>query len=117
MLSSAAFRLPNMERAAQGGFTNATDFADYLVRKGLPFRDAHHVSATAVRLCIERGIGLSELELAEYKRLSPLVDADVFESITLAACVERRSSLGGPALSALTEQFEIIRRFVGVNDK
>jgi len=86
-----------MAEAAAGGFTNATDLADYLVVKGLPFRLAHEVSGKLVRHCIDRGLALQDLELAELQRFSPLIEQDVYEAISLEACLNRRSLPGGPA--------------------
>ena len=86
-----------MAEAAAGGFTNATDLADYLVVKGLPFRLAHEVSGKLVRHCIDRGLALQDLELAELQRFSPLIEQDVYEAISLEACINRRSLPGGPA--------------------
>jgi argininosuccinate lyase len=109
MMESAAFRTANMEKAALGGFTNATDLADYLARKGVPFRDAHRHAAAAVRQCIERGISLLDLGLAEYQAICPAMEKDLYESLSLDACVERRTSQGGPAKAAVETQLNRIR--------
>ncbi len=115
MMSSATFRKDRLRKAAAGGFTNATDLADYLVRKGLAFRDAHHVAATAVRECIQKGIGLEEMLIDDYRVLSNKIDTDVYEALSLKACVERRKSPGGPAESAVREQLARIRNFVSAS--
>jgi len=87
--------------AAAGGFTNATDLADYLVGKGLPFRSAHEVSGKLVRHCIERGIALENLTLAEFQAFSALIGEDVYDAISIAACVSRRKITGAPAREAV----------------
>jgi argininosuccinate lyase len=91
---------PNREAmrcAALQGYATATDLADYLVRKGMPFRDAHEVVGNAVRLGIETGRDLSALSLDELQRLSALIEADVFEVLTLEGSVKARNHLGGTA--------------------
>jgi argininosuccinate lyase len=112
MMESAKFALVEMEAAAAGGFTNATDLADYLARKGMPFRDAHRVAAQAVRTCIERGAALSDLTIEEYRAMSELFQADLYGELLLGACVERRQSQGGPAEAAVAAQLETIRAFL-----
>lgn len=112
MMASARFRLPEMAEAASGGFTNATDLADYLARKGMPFRDAHRVAAQAVRACIERGIALADLKIEEYRAMSELIGPDVYGDLSLGACVRRRESQGGPAPGAVKAQLETIRAFL-----
>lgn len=97
MLQTARFNTAHMAQAAQGGFTNATDLADYLAAKGLPFRDAHAVVGNAVLWCIERGISLEEVELAAYKSFSPLIEEDIYAFISVENCVARRRVPGGPA--------------------
>ena len=84
-----------MRHAVEADFSNATDLADYLVRKGMPFRQAHSVSGKAVALCIERGIWLMELPLADYQKLSNLFADDVYEAIRPETCVAGRNSYGG----------------------
>ena len=86
-----------MKRAAQRGFINATDLADYLVRKGLPFRSAYKISGSIVGDCVKSGAVLEELSLTTYKQYSDLFDSDVYAAIDLTACVEKRTSEGGPA--------------------
>ncbi len=114
MLQTARFNKVKMAAAARGGFTNATDLADYLAGKGLPFRDAHAVVGKAVLYCIERGKSLEELTLDEYRGFSPLIDADIFSCLDVKACVERRKVPGGPAPEkveqALEESAQWLRR-------
>jgi argininosuccinate lyase len=77
------------------GFINATDLADYLVLKGVPFREAHGIVGASVRYCIENKKKLEELELGEFKKFSDLIDKDVYDAISIENCVERRNSEGG----------------------
>jgi argininosuccinate lyase len=86
-----------MRQAAMKGFATATDLADYLVRKGLPFRDAHEVVGSAVGLCVKRRIDLSELTLEELQDFHPSIDADVFEALTLEGSLKARDHIGGTA--------------------
>ncbi len=86
-----------MRAEAEKGFATATDLADYLVRKGVPFRDAHAVVGTAVRLAQERGIGLEALSLAELQGLSPFIEEDVYGVLSLEGSVAARNHLGGTA--------------------
>ncbi len=106
MLQSAQFKTERMKSAARGGFTNATDLADYLVAKGLPFRDAHEVVGKAVLYCLGKNIALDSLTLAEYKEINPWIEEDVFEFIDVTACVARRRIPGGPAPSAVLDAIE-----------
>lgn len=102
MLRTMAVRSEKMAQAAAGGFTNATDLADYLVVKGLPFRSAHEVSGKLVRHCIERGLALEDLKLEEFQAFSALIGADVYDAISIAACVNRRKIPGAPAPEAVS---------------
>lgn len=103
MLETANFKTDKMAEAAKGGFTNATDLADYLVGKGLPFRDAHAVVGRAVLHCIREGCRLEDLSLTAYKEFSPHIEADIYDFIDAAACVARRQVPGGPAPSAVKQ--------------
>ncbi|XOQ42908.1 MAG: Argininosuccinate lyase [Clostridium sp.] len=87
----------NMRAAAAKGFINATDCADYLVNKGMPFRTAYKITGELVALCIEKGLTLETLELEEYRKLSELFDESVYDAISLERCVNGRNVLGGPA--------------------
>ena len=106
MLRTTAFRADVMRESAGLGFTNATDLADYLVGKGVPFRDAHHVSGTLVAQCLREGKALTDLTIEELRRAHPAFDADVYEAISLEACVQRRSLRGGPAPSAVQNSID-----------
>lgn len=101
----------NMRKAAAGGFINATDCADYLVKKGLPFRDAYKATGSLVALCIEKGETLETLPIEEYKAICDTFDEGVYEAISLEKCVKERSPYGGPAnvLNAVKEVRELIK--------
>ncbi len=103
MLRTTGFRKDALEKSAALGFTNATDLADYLVGKGIPFRDAHHVSGTLVGKCVREGRELSQLTLSEMREASPVFQEDVYEAISLTACVQRRNLRGGPAPEAVAD--------------
>ncbi len=115
MLASCTFHAENMARAAAGGFTNATDAADYLVRKGMPFRDAHAVIGRLVLHCEKEGRALLDLSLDELKEFSALFEEDVFKACSIQSCVEQRDVPGGPAprrvLQAITAGEEWLRAF------
>ena len=101
MIAEMRVKPDNMRIAAARGFSTATDVADYCVRKGLPFRQAHEVVGRAVHYCITHGKDLPELSLAEWQELSPLIEADIFEYVTLEASVNARSATGGTARAAV----------------
>ena len=112
MISSARWNLKSMNDACQDGFLNATDVADYLVRKGLPFRTAHGVSAHSVRLAIEKNCRLEDLSLEDFKQCSPLIEKDIFDIIPPNACVNARKTDGGPAEEKVKEQISALKEFV-----
>lgn len=112
MLAGVTFNAERMERSAKEGFTNATDLADYLVGKGMPFRDAHLVSGTLVKKCLRENRMLEELSLAELKAESALFEADVYPAISLAACVSRRSLRGGPAPGTVERSIAAAERWL-----
>lgn len=97
MLAACTFNTENMARGAAGGFTNATDAADYLVKKGMPFRDAHAVIGHLVLHCVKENKAILDLSLDELKTFSELFEADVYEACSMHACVELRDVPGGPA--------------------
>ena len=101
MLSTVKFNKQKMESSAVKGFTNATDAADYLVKKGMPFRDAHSVIGRLVLYCIDEGKAIDEVELSKLKEFSELFDEDVYEAISLKTCVERRLTIGAPGIEAM----------------
>ncbi|MDD6039993.1 MAG: argininosuccinate lyase [Clostridia bacterium] len=109
MLRTTTFRREAMYESAGLGFTNATDLADYLVGKGLPFRDAHHVSGSLVGKCVRENRSLTDLSLQELQQAHPAFDQDVYEAISLEACVRRRRLRGGPAPEAVRDSIERAR--------
>ena len=109
MLAGMTVRADNMYKAAQTGFINATDLADYLVVKGLPFRDAYKISGRLVAHCIQSGTVLEELTLDIFKAHCPLVEEDVYAAIDLRACMERRVSLGGTSAASVEKQIAHVR--------
>ena len=117
MVRTAKWNEKKMSESCEGGFLNATDVADYLVRKGMPFRTAHGVSAKLVRSAIENNCKLEELDFSEYKKASPLFENDIFELITSKKCVEIRNITGGPASEQVQKQIDVLEKFVQDNIK
>ncbi|MGN0553815.1 MAG: argininosuccinate lyase [Oscillospiraceae bacterium] len=111
MLSTMELYKENMRNAAARGFINATDCADYLVKKGLPFRDAYKITGTLVAYCIKNRTVLENLSLDEFRELSPVFDDDVYEAIKLETCVNMRKADGGPAPEAVKKQIEYARKY------
>ena len=109
MIETMKVKREKMKEAAQRGFINATDLADYLTVKGMPFRDAYKLSGTLVRYCIENNTVLENVSLETYRKYSSLFDEDVYEAIDLAACVNRRSSYGGTSVASVETQIHHIR--------
>ena len=109
MLSGMRAITANMKKAAQKGFINATDLADYLVKKGLPFRSAYKISGQLVRKCIAENTVLEELSLEEFKSASELIEEDVYKEIDLLTCVQKRISLGGTSVSMVERQIEYVK--------
>ncbi len=112
MLGTLKFKKERMAASAMNGFTNATDAADYLVGKGVPFRDAHGIIGRLVLYCIEKGTSIDALSLEELQEISPDFQADVYDAISLRACVERRLTLGGPGILAMREAIERNRAYL-----
>jgi len=102
MLQTARFDRKRMAEAARGGFTNATDLADYLVVKGVPFREAHEIAGRSVLYCMEQGKSLEDLSLEEFKRFSAVIEDDVYEKISLKGCINSRKLKGGTAPEAVS---------------
>ena len=109
MLATMRVIPENMRNAAAKGFINATDCADYLVKKGMPFRDAYKITGTLVHTCIEKGCTLETLPLEEYKKLTDNFDDDVYDAISLDTCVMQRKAAGGPASESVKAQIEYVR--------
>ncbi|MDD5863491.1 MAG: argininosuccinate lyase [Firmicutes bacterium] len=117
MLDTMTVRTDNMRKAAGKGFINATDCADYLTKKGMPFRDAYTVTGHLVAACTQQGKTLEELTMEELKDVSELFDEDVYDAINLENCMALRNSYGGPAVSETTRQIEAIEDFVKAHTK
>ena len=114
MIETMTAKPEAMKKAAQRGFINATDLADYLVRKGLPFRSAYKISGAIVGDCVKSGAVLEELPLETYQQYSGLFDSDIYEAIDLTACVEKRTSAGGPA--KVQEQIDYVTACLAKGD-
>ncbi len=114
MFASLRFNTDNMRKGASRGFTNATDAADYLVKKGAPFRTAHEIIGSLVLSCIKRGVAIEELSLDELREFSPLFAEDVFGAISLNTCVAERKLPGGPAPEAVLRHIEYIGKLYDV---
>lgn len=112
MLETMTVRTDNLRKAAAGGFINATDCADYLVSKGLPFRDAYKITGSLVALCIEKNTTLEDLPLDEYKQFSPAFDEGVYEAVNLDRCVKGRTSQGGPAPENVRAEAKRVRELL-----
>lgn len=101
MLETMRVKKSHMYNAARGGFTNATDIADYLVKKGIPFRDSHEIIGRMVTYCIEKGKNIDEMSLDEFHTFSDKIDKDVYEAISLETCVNERKVPGGPSIESV----------------
>jgi argininosuccinate lyase len=112
MIATMKANTANMKLAAQKGFINATDLADYLVKKGLPFRSAYKISGQLVALCIQEGTVLEELPLATYQTFSELFDEDLYDAIDLYKCVEKRISQGGTSVSSVEAQINYVKKLL-----
>ena len=109
MIATMTTRPDNMKKAAQGGFINATDLADYLVKKGMPFRSAYKISGQLVAKCIAEGCVLETLPLETYRQYSELFDEDLYQDIDLLTCVEKRISLGGTSVPSVEAQIAYVK--------
>ena len=112
MLSTIQFKEENMAASARKGFTNATDAADYLVGKGVPFRDAHGIVGRLVLRCIEEGKAMDDLTMEEYRQESDAFGDDIYEAISMKTCVEKRLTKGGPAPEAVAEHIRACREYL-----
>ncbi len=112
MIATMTIKKDNMLKGAKGGFTNATDAADYLVKKGLPFREAHAVIGRMVYYCIENDKALDDLSIAELKQFSDLIDDDIYDAISMETCVNGRSVVGGPAVKTVKAAIASAREYL-----
>ena len=112
MLATLTVKPDNMHKAAAGGFINATDCADYLTKKGLPFREAYTIVGKLVTHCLQTGHTLDTLPLKDYRQLSPLFGEDVYQALALTTCVNGRKVYGGPARDSVEKQIALIENFL-----
>ena len=112
MLDTMTFRKDRMRASAEDGFTNATDAADYLVNHGVPFRDAHGIIGQLVLYCIDKGISLGEMSLEEYKAISPVFEADIYDAISMETCVNKRNTIGAPGPEAMTMVIDSYEKYL-----
>ena len=117
MLEGITFHPERMRKALAAGFLNATELADYLVTKGLPFREAHHVSGRAVAMAEDKGVGLEDLTLEELRSLSTLIDEDVYTALDYDTAVARRNVPGGTGPESVARQLEKMRRWLEEDGK
>ena len=115
MLKTITFHKDIMEKSAMMGFTNATDAADYLVKKGMPFRDAHSVIGSLVLKCIEKNCAIEDLSIEELKEICPAFDEDLYEAISLKTCVNRRLTKGAPSEKAVNEAIRRYEKILELN--
>lgn len=112
MLSTMKFNKERMYASANGGFTNATDAADYLVNHGVPFRDAHSIIGRLVLYCIGKGKAIDELSLDELKAVSPVFEQDIYDAISMETCVGKRLTIGAPGQEAMKKVIEAERAYL-----
>ena len=101
-----------MAKSALGGFTNATDAADYLVLKGVPFRDAHGIIGQLVLTCIDKNCAIDDLSLDELKEICDKFEEDIYDAISLKTCVEKRLTIGAPGMDAMNEVIHISKKYL-----
>ncbi len=114
MLDTTKIKTYTMRKAASGGFTNATDCADYLVKKGMAFRDAYKIVGKLVNYCIENDESLDSLTMKDFRTLCGVFSEDVYEALSLKTCVNERKVDGGPSVTAVEKQIADIEQFIGV---
>ena len=112
MVQTMRVRTDKMAKAASGGFTNATEVADYLAKKGIPFRKAHEIVGKLVLDCIQKGKSLDELSLAEYKEASDIIENDIYDAIDIEKCVAARNVAGGPAPAVVAESIDRAKKWL-----
>ena len=112
MIKTMKFNKPIMEKSAMTGFTNATDAADYLVGKGVPFRDAHSIIGKLVLYCIDKGCSIDELTIEELKSISTVFEQDLYDAISLKTCVEKRLTVGAPGAEVMRKVIQIEKEYL-----
>ncbi|TAH73784.1 MAG: argininosuccinate lyase [Anaerolineaceae bacterium] len=115
MLSTMKFNKDIMESSATKGFINATDAADYLVNKGVPFRDAHSIIGRLVLMCIDKNTSLEKLSLTDFKSISPVFEDDIYEAISLTTCVNKRNTIGAPGKEAMMKVLALNEEYLSSN--
>jgi argininosuccinate lyase len=115
MLKTSKVLKENMLLAAKKGFINATDCADYLTKKGVPFRTAYKITGTIVGDLIKQGKTLEQLSILEYKSYSPVFESDIFDAIDLVTCVNKRNSQGGTGFNEVKKQVNDVWNFISNN--
>ena len=112
MISTMSFNTDIMKKSAENGFTNATDAADYLVKKGVPFRDAHTITGRLVLKCISEKRALKDLHLSEWKEESEVFEEDIYDAISLKSCVEKRVTSGAPGRASMEKNLEYYSKYL-----
>jgi len=112
MIATMTVKTEKLRAAASKGFINATDCADYLTKKGMPFRDAYKVSGKLVAYCIDRGTDFESLSMEEYKSFSEMFEDDVYEAVNLENCVNCRLVYGGPSVKSTERQIELVKKYI-----
>jgi argininosuccinate lyase len=115
MIKTMHVNKSNMAASSKNGFTNATDAADYLVKHGVPFRDAHGIIGQLVLLCIDKNIALDDLPLEEYKKISPVFEEDIYDAISLKTCVELRQTIGAPSHASMEKVIHLHKEYLSNN--
>ena len=117
MLDTMKFNKEVMRKSANNGFTNATDAADYLVKHGVPFRDAHGIVGQIVLYCLDKGIAIDDMTLEELKAISPVFEEDIYDAISMETCVNTRCTIGAPSKTAMEAVIKINEEYLCKNDK
>lgn len=112
MLETMRFNEEIMRKSANNGFTNATDAADYLVKKGVPFRDAHGIVGQIVLYCLERNMAIDDMTIQELQAISPVFEEDVYEAISMETCVNARLTIGGPSEKAMLAMIQLEEEYL-----
>lgn len=112
MIDTMQFRKDRMADSARQGFTNATDAADYLVKNGVPFRDAHGIIGQIVLYCIDKDISLEDMSLEEFKNFSPVFKEDIYDAISMKTCVEKRMTIGAPSPGMMKNVVEDNKKYL-----
>ena len=112
MISTMKFQTENMAKSAMNGFTNATDAADYLVLKGVPFRDAHSIIGRLVLYCIDKNTSIDALSLEELQAVSDKFEPDIYDAVSLKTCVEKRLTVGAPGRDAMKQVIAMEKEYL-----